>query len=368
MRRRHRKFPRRPVNLTATQTVAQTLPAPSTPTTGERARAGAPGVASRRHAPTQRIQTRSWYRIENSASAGLTAVYIYDEIGMWGVNAADFMDALRQVSGNIELHLNSPGGDVFDGIAIFNCLRAHSGRVDVVIDSLAASAASVIAQAGDTVTMMPGSQMMIHDAAGLCMGNAEDMAQMAAMLDQQSDNIAGIYAAAAGGTREEWRERMRAETWYMAEEAVAAGLADGIHATEEDEDAAGSPQPRQAGRAPRNHAAPAVRGAPAPAAPPAPAGDDPHHPPAAEPQPEREPLPEFDINIADLFATVTAPPPPDPVEQGWDWTAVRGGVTALMTSAPAARERPAPTPPPAVPAITFDRAAFRNALRNGGAL
>lgn len=325
-------------------------------------------MASRRHAPTQRIQTRSWYRIENSASAGLTAVYIYDEIGMWGVNAADFMDALRQVSGNIELHLNSPGGDVFDGIAIFNCLRAHSGRVDVVIDSLAASAASVIAQAGDTVTMMPGSQMMIHDAAGLCMGNAEDMAQMAAMLDQQSDNIAGIYAAAAGGTREEWRERMRAETWYMAEEAVAAGLADGIHATEEDEDAAGSPQPRQAGRAPRNHAAPAVRGAPAPAAPPAPAGDDPHHPPAAEPQPEREPLPEFDINIADLFATVTAPPPPDPVEQGWDWTAVRGGVTALMTSAPAARERPAPTPPPAVPAITFDRAAFRNALRNGGAL
>jgi hypothetical protein len=76
--------------------------------------------------------------------------------------------------------------------------------------------------------MMPNSQLMIHDASGFCMGDAADMAQMAALLEQQSDNLADVYAAKAGGTRAEWRALMQAETWYLAAEAVEAGLADEV--------------------------------------------------------------------------------------------------------------------------------------------
>ncbi|MGV9779791.1 head maturation protease, ClpP-related, partial [Streptosporangium sp. NPDC003464] len=126
------------------------------------------------------------------------------------------------------LRVNSPGGDVFDGIAIMNTLRSHPARVTTHVDSLAASIASVIAMAGDRIVMQPHSQMMIHDAAGMCIGNATDMHEMAAMLDRQSDNIAAVYAERAGGTVADWRERMRAETWLSAEEAVAAGLADEV--------------------------------------------------------------------------------------------------------------------------------------------
>ncbi|MBH1939135.1 Clp protease ClpP, partial [Streptomyces sp. AV19] len=88
--------------------------------------------------------------------------------------------------------------------------------------------ASVIAMAGDRIVMQPHSQMMIHDGSGLCVGNAADMRDMADLLDRQSDNIAGIYAERAGGTVKQWRTRMLAETWYSAQEAVEAGLADEV--------------------------------------------------------------------------------------------------------------------------------------------
>lgn len=345
MRRRrklHAKHPCRPVNSAASQTVAQ----PSKPM---------PPPVSRRTAPTARINSAgNWYRIENSASSGVTGVYIYDEIGFWGVSASDFMDALRQINtGVIELHLNSPGGDVFDGIAIYNCLRAHKARVDVVVDSLAASAASVIAQAGDTITMMPGSQIMIHEASGLCMGNAEDMAEMARMLDQQSDNIAGIYAQAAGGERDEWRTRMKAETWYMAEEAVEIGLADRVAVDEPSEDDAPAARRRPEARAQAQVPAPVRDEVPAPA--------------AVAQLPERETAPDAPPLVLD-FAAAFAPlpePEPDVIALGWDWTAVAAGVTGLMEAAPAPREQPtaAPPPPPVAEIFKFDRAGFRNALR-----
>jgi hypothetical protein len=124
------------------------------------------------------------------------------------------------------VRINSPGGSVFEGIAIANALRAHPANVTVQVDSVAASIASVIAMAGDRIEMAPNSMMMIHDASGLAMGNAADMEEMAELLDLISDNIADAYAARAGGTREQWRERMRAETWYLPEDAVDNGLAD----------------------------------------------------------------------------------------------------------------------------------------------
>lgn len=183
---------------------------------------------------------KPWYRIEAKA-AGPDAptrakVLIYDAIGGWfGVDTPRFVAKLVALDvDEIELHLNSPGGDAWDGIAIMNALRQHRATVQVVVDGMAASAASVIAMAGDEIVMARGSQMMVHDARGICVGWARDMTKTAELLDKLSNNYAGIYAARAGGTRDEWRAIMLEETWYDADEAVAAGLAD---RTDEDSEA-----------------------------------------------------------------------------------------------------------------------------------
>jgi ATP-dependent protease ClpP protease subunit len=172
------------------------------------------------------------WRIENAAGEGDTPadLYIYDEIdAWWGVGARDVTQALAAVSASdITVHLNSPGGDVWEAHAIYNALRAHKATVTVHVDGIAASAASYVAQAGDTVLMASNATMMIHDAIGITFGNAADHLETAAILDQQSDIIAGIYADRAGGTVDEWRTAMRAETWYNADQAVEAGLATGI--------------------------------------------------------------------------------------------------------------------------------------------
>ncbi|MEV0382876.1 head maturation protease, ClpP-related [Nonomuraea sp. NPDC050643] len=155
---------------------------------------------------------------------------LYDEIGFWGIWAVDVAAALSTVSGPLHVRINSPGGDVFDGVAIYNLIADYPDQVTVTVDGLAASAASFIAMAGDTIRMNRASQMMIHDASGGCRGNAADMKAMAALLDMISSTIASIYAGRAGGEVEEWRERMLVDggfgTWYTAEEAVATGLAD----------------------------------------------------------------------------------------------------------------------------------------------
>jgi ATP-dependent Clp endopeptidase proteolytic subunit ClpP len=185
--------------------------------------------------PQEGQEGRGWYKITNRSESE-AEIFIYDEIGMWGVTAGDFVNALRDIKASkITLRINSPGGDVFDGIAIYNACKRHRAEMSVYVDGIAASAASFIAMAGDTVTMMPHTQMMIHEAHGLVIGPADDMRKMADILDKSSDNIAGIYAEKAGGTVEEWRARMRDETWFSAEEAVELGLADGIEGEDEEE-------------------------------------------------------------------------------------------------------------------------------------
>lgn len=171
-----------------------------------------------------------WFKIQNLAGGSTASIYVYDEIGYWGVTASDFVAELSELTGvtQIDLHINSPGGDVFEGLAIMNCLRAHPANVTTYVDGIAASIASVIAMAGDQIIMGPHSQLMIHEGSALCIGNAADMRKTAELLDFQSDNIAGVYAARAGGTVEDWRALMVAETWYTAEEAVSAGLADEV--------------------------------------------------------------------------------------------------------------------------------------------
>lgn len=185
---------------------------------------------------TRRVQnlavsgTLPWYRIDNSVADVPTKVHIYDEIGFWGVNSSQFVNDVSRVSGDLEVHVNSPGGDVFEAIAIYNHLKQRSGTVHMVIDGLAASAASFIAQAASPgcLLMAPHSTMMIHDGFGMGIGNADDMRTLADQLDVISDKIAGIYADRSGKPAEHWRALMRAETWLEDQATVDAGLADGI--------------------------------------------------------------------------------------------------------------------------------------------
>lgn len=166
-----------------------------------------------------------------SAQTGVTRVDVYDDIGEggWfseGLTAKNFANQLASVSGPLEIHINSGGGDVWDGISIKNAIEAHKGPVTTVVDGIAASIASVIAQAGTERVMMPGSMMMIHEAFTVAAGNAAELAKTAQTLDEVSENLAALYARSAGGTAEQWRAAMKEETWYTAEQAVAAGLAD----------------------------------------------------------------------------------------------------------------------------------------------
>jgi ATP-dependent Clp endopeptidase proteolytic subunit ClpP len=171
------------------------------------------------------------YKIRNSTEdSSVTEILLYDEIGGWfGVMASDFAKDLQDVNtSEIHLRINSPGGDVFDGIAIMNALKRHKAKVTTFVDGIAASAASFIAMAGDEIVMSRNAEMMIHDAWGLAVGNAADMRDLADRLDASSENIASIYADRAGGTTKQWRSAMEAETWYSDKEAVAAGLADRV--------------------------------------------------------------------------------------------------------------------------------------------
>lgn len=176
---------------------------------------------------------RPWFRIEAKAEAEETPsadVYIYDEIGesWWGgIAPKALVDEITALDvDDLNVYINSPGGAAWDGIAIMNALRRHKAKVHVTVDALAASAASMIAMAGDRITMNRGAQLMIHDASGMAWGNAAMMEETAQVLHKLSNSYADTYAARAGGSREHWRELMQAETWYTAEEAVEAGLAD----------------------------------------------------------------------------------------------------------------------------------------------
>lgn len=180
-----------------------------------------------------------WYKIQNLASSGAAEVWIYDEIGYWGTSAQEFVAELNAIKASkVDVHINSPGGEAFDGLAIYQALRNHPAHITTYVDALAASAASFIAMAGDERIIAPHASLMIHDAFGLCIGNAAEMAKMQDDLARLSDNLAAIYASRAGGEAATWREAMRAETWYSAEEAVATGLA---HRVQVDEKAAEKP-------------------------------------------------------------------------------------------------------------------------------
>lgn len=168
-----------------------------------------------------------------------TSIYLYEEIGMWGVTASDFVAMLAGISTpRITLRINSPGGDVWEAKAIYNTLLNHDAHVTVVVDGVAASAASYIAMAGDEIFAAEFSTMMIHDASTGIYGNAEYLAETADLLNRESDNIAGIYAKRAGGKVEDWRDKMKKETWYVGgQAAVESKLVDSIYTGPKEEKA-----------------------------------------------------------------------------------------------------------------------------------
>lgn len=173
---------------------------------------------------------KSWYSISAKANNATTEISIFDEIGYWGISAKQFINDLKSVdpSHNILLRIHSPGGEVFDGNAIYNALKRHPGGVTVQIEGLAASMATVIALAGSPVRMAANGFYMIHNPWGVALGDAGDMREQADLLDKIQTGIVNAYVAKSGKTAEQVQAWMDAETWFTAEEALAAGFVDEI--------------------------------------------------------------------------------------------------------------------------------------------
>jgi len=174
-------------------------------------------------------------RFEVTNQASDTAdVWVYDEIGRdpftgEGIAAKDFVREIHDITApKIVVHLHSPGGNVFEAIAMASALREKQADVTVKVEGVAASAASFLAMVGNRVLISQGAQLMMHEAQGITMGSEQDHLQTAEMLNKISNTIASYYAKRAGGSVADWRAKMRATTWYEAEDAVKAGLADAV--------------------------------------------------------------------------------------------------------------------------------------------
>lgn len=175
-----------------------------------------------------KTNNQSWYTIQ-AKTADTAEISIYDEIGGWGISAQQFAKDFKALGNNlkqINLHIHSPGGDVFDGIAIYNLLKNHPSNKTVTIDGLAASMASVIAMAGTEIIMPENAMMMIHKPWGVQGGDADDMRKYADLLDKVEDTLIPAYAAKTGKSAEELAEMLAAETWLNGKECVEHGFAD----------------------------------------------------------------------------------------------------------------------------------------------
>lgn len=160
-------------------------------------------------------------------------ILLYDVVGAdWfgGITAKQFADELKQAKNakTIDLRINSPGGDVFDGFTMFTLLKSHKATINVFVDGLAASIASVIAMAGDSIEMATNAMMMIHDPWAVAVGNAAEFRKRADLLDKVGDSIVDTYASRSTSDADDIRQWMGDETWMNADEAVDRGFADRI--------------------------------------------------------------------------------------------------------------------------------------------
>ena len=183
---------------------------------------------------------RPWFEIKAAKGDGPAEIRIYDSIGWWGVTAKDFAGELDAIQADeITLRINSSGGDVFDGFAIYNLLRDHPAKIRTIVDGFAASIASIIALAGDTIEVHEASVVMIHDPWGVGIGNAEELRALADVLDKTiAGPMAKIYSDRMEKPIDEIRDLMKSETWYTGEEAVESGFASKLITSDSSEDAA----------------------------------------------------------------------------------------------------------------------------------
>lgn len=199
---------------------------------------------------TSQVQQRAFDRWNAGVRAAAEddpdrTISVYDVIGYdyWtgdGVTAKRIAGALRNMGpGPVTVNINSPGGDMFEGLAIYNLLREHKGEVTVKILGLAASAASVIAMAGDTVQIARAGFLMIHNAWVMAVGNRNDLIEVAETLKPFDDAMASIYAARTGEDAAEMGKLMDAETWIGGEAAIERGFADELLASDQVEKGAG---------------------------------------------------------------------------------------------------------------------------------
>lgn len=164
---------------------------------------------------------------------GAAELFLYDIIGndmFGGISAKDFASQLTDLKDakSLDIRINSPGGDVFDGLAMYALINNFKGTKTVYIDGLAASIASVIAMAGDKVVMAPEAELMIHSAWTVSQGNSQDLRKMADQLDSADAKIQAIYERKTGMDKAALDELMKAETWMSADKAVEMKFADGV--------------------------------------------------------------------------------------------------------------------------------------------
>ena len=170
-----------------------------------------------------------WYSIQNKAGGETADIYIFDEIGTYGVTAQEFINDIKDLKGtSINLRINSLGGDVFDGMAMYNVIKRREAKTTVYIEGIAASIATIIALGADEVVMAENSLFMIHNAWGGTMGEAKDMRKTADTLDKISGELTDIYRKKTGLSYEALQEMMDEETWLNAEEAYELGFVDVI--------------------------------------------------------------------------------------------------------------------------------------------
>ena len=204
----------------------------STPTDARPARPRAATARPWRASPFNRREPD--YRVVRAEDgSGDVELFLYDEIGFWGVDASTFVRDLKSIDAEtIHLRINSPGGSVFDGVAIANAIREHKATVIVHIDAIAASIASVIALAGDEVRIADNAFLMIHNAWTGVVGNADDLRRTADILDKIDESaIVRTYVNKTGADEDQVRQWMEGpETWFTAEEALEAGFVDAIDA------------------------------------------------------------------------------------------------------------------------------------------
>lgn len=172
---------------------------------------------------------QSWYSIR-TAAGGDGEICVYDEIGGWGISARQFVEDLQALGAvkNLTVRINSPGGSFFDGVAIYNALARHPARKTVWVDGFAASAASVVAMAGDEIVMPENTMMVIHEPRGAGAGTAADMRVIAEALDRACRSIVSIYAAKTERSAADIEALLATETWMSAQEAFDLGFTDRI--------------------------------------------------------------------------------------------------------------------------------------------